>query len=75
MLIRSGKISVTPCTKRCDVVNERKTMGRFLSWLKWFFCRMKPECEHLYRKYWSRLYGPYGGYVRRCVKCGEEIKR
>nr|DAU80529.1 MAG TPA: zinc finger domain protein [Caudoviricetes sp.] len=30
------------------------------------------RCRHRYRKHWSR---EAGGYVRRCVKCGKEIKR
>ncbi len=29
------------------------------------------ECCHHYRKHWSRASGSYGGYVRRCTKCGK----
>lgn len=24
------------------------------------------------RKHWSRVSGPYGGYVKRCTKCRED---
>ena len=44
---------------------KERIMGRFLRWLKRFFCRAKPGCEHRYRKHWCRRHGPYGGYVRR----------
>lgn len=39
---------------------------------KWF---KQKRCDHYFRKHWCRRYGPYGGYVRRCVKCEKEIER
>nr|DAV63968.1 MAG TPA: zinc finger domain protein [Caudoviricetes sp.] len=39
---------------------------------QWFRQR---RCHHQYCKHWCRHHGPYGGYVRRCVKCGKEIGR
>lgn len=58
---------------------KKGKMMNIIKWLRRFFrklfIRAKPECEHHYRKHWCRRHGPYGGYVRRCVKCGKEIER
>ncbi len=37
----------------------------FFTWWK------QRRCKHIYKKHWSRSAGQYGGYVRRCVKCGK----
>nr|DAL80854.1 MAG TPA: Halobacterial output domain 2 [Caudoviricetes sp.] len=41
-----------------------------ISWIRQRFFRKKNCCHH-YRKHWSRAYGSYGGYVRRCTKCNK----
>jgi len=50
-------------------MKEGDLMG-LISWIRQRFFRKK-ECCHYYRKHWSRASGPYGGYMRRCTKCGK----
>ncbi len=40
-----------------------------LTWLRQHFC------QHNNQKHWSRGSGPYGGYVKRCTKCGKIAPR
>lgn len=46
-----------------------------LSWIRKKLFRKRCGCDHHYRKHWSRASGPYGGYVRRCAKCGKVIEK
>ena len=43
-----------------------------LEWLKKHFGK-KVRCQRC--KHWSRDIGLYGGYVRRCPKCGKVIEK
>ena len=46
-----------------------------LSWIRKKLFRKRCGCDHHYRKHWRRASGPYGGYVRRCAKCGKVIEK